>query len=199
MRRRLALGPSAFSWQKICFYLGDGGLIEYDNLCVTVVYPAALFSPARTVNFNTFDQRMWKYLKSPLGEWRGLSWVALYSTVLNVAYAQTRTWKMYATLLTRKIGTLLKPKTLSHTNIFDSLRNLIPRQSSDKLKKMFWWHIRHFFTLVSFSLEMELHEIISSPYLCVYNRNSIKPGIYLEYKQWPLDTDLNDKVCWFVC
>ena len=53
MRRRFAIGPSAFSWQKICFYLRDGGLIEYDNLCVAVVYPAALLSPARTRNFNT--------------------------------------------------------------------------------------------------------------------------------------------------
>lgn len=110
MRRRLALGPSAFSWQKICFYLADGGLIEYDNLCVTVVYPAALLSPPRTENFNTFDQRMWKYLKSPLAEWSGLSWVALYSTVLDAVYTQARTWKMHATLLTSKIWTLLKPK-----------------------------------------------------------------------------------------
>ena len=45
MRRCLTLGPSAFTWQKICFDLSDSGLIEYDNPGVTVVYPATLLTP----------------------------------------------------------------------------------------------------------------------------------------------------------
>lgn len=39
---RYNLGPSAFTEQKICFYLD---LIECDNLCVTGVYPDAHLSP----------------------------------------------------------------------------------------------------------------------------------------------------------
>ncbi len=110
MRRRLALGPSAFSWQKICFYLGDGGLIEYDNLCVTVVYPAVLLSPTRTVNFNIWPENVKVFEVSIRWmKWSFLSSSLFYS--LKCCIHTNQDLKDACNIINKQNFDFLKPKT----------------------------------------------------------------------------------------